>query len=96
MSFASLVIWLENAESFMKVIIRVIYRITPFYSQLHKSLLCSAGAAQVKMEQKHPLQQKCPLVCLGQFADSHQFLSLQHRRLQIAWLERHGPYALQL
>lgn len=96
MSFASLVIWLENAESFMKVIIRVIYRITPSYSQLHKPLLCNAGAAQVKREQKHPLQQKCPSVYLGQFSNSHDFLSLQHRRLQRAWLERHGPYTLQL
>lgn len=96
MSFTSLVIWLENAESFMKVIIRVIYRITPSYSQLHNSLLCNAGAAQVKREQKHPLQQKHPLVYLGQFANSHEFLSLKHRRLQIAWIERHGPYALQL
>lgn len=51
MSLASLVIWLENAESFMRVIIRVIYRITPSYLQLHKSLLCSGGAAEVERKQ---------------------------------------------
>ena len=96
MSFASLVIWLENAESFMKVIIRVIYRNTPSYSQLHTSLLCSAVAAQVERKQKHPLQQKHALVYSGQLSNSREFLSLQQRRLQIAWLERHGPYALQL
>lgn len=51
MPLTSLVIWLENAESFMRVIIRVIYRITPSYSQLYKYLLCSARAGQVKREQ---------------------------------------------
>lgn len=73
MSFTSLVIWLENAESFMKAVIRVIYRITPSYSQLHKSLLCNAGAAQVNREQKHPLHQNHPLVYLSQFANGHGF-----------------------
>lgn len=58
----------------MKVIIRVIYRITPSYSQLHKSLLCSAGTAKVERKQKHPL------VCLDQFANSHEFLPLQQIR----------------
>lgn len=51
MSLTSFVIWFENAESFMRVIIRVIYRITPSYSQLYKYLLCSARAGQVKREQ---------------------------------------------
>lgn len=84
MSLASLVIWLENAKSFMRVIIRVIYRITPSYLQLHKSLLCSAGAAEV--ERKQFLCIKNIPLCLDQFANSPEFLPLQQKRLQLAQL----------
>lgn len=95
MPFTSLVIWLENSESFMKVIIRVIYR---SHHHTHSPMnLCCAVLGRLNLKKQKPsLQQNHPLAYLGQSTNSQEFLSLQQRRLQTAWIEIQDPYALQL